>query len=128
MIEYVDKDVQRLIHMISAIKRMNGILAGVTKETFLSSEALKDATAFGISTIGEAAAHVSESFQSAHPEIPWVPMRGIRNRLVHVFDYEQIDYDIVWEVASALLPPIEGKLRLALATIPLPEDFTLPEI
>jgi len=29
VIEYVDKDVQRLIHMISAIKRMNGILATI---------------------------------------------------------------------------------------------------
>jgi len=128
MIEYVDKNVQRLLHMITAIKRMNGMLAGVAKADFLASEQLEDAVAFDISTIGEAAAHVSEEFQAVHPEIPWVPMRGIRNRLVHIFDYEQIDYEIVWTVATELLPSIEPKLRAALSTIPLPEDFTLPEV
>ena len=51
----------------------------------------------------------------------------IKNRLVHIFDYEQIDYEIVWDVATNALPELEPKLRAALATIPLPDDFTLPE-
>ena len=55
-------------------------------------------------------------------------MRGMRNRLVHIFDYEQIDYEIVWDVAVNALPELEPKLRAALATIPLPDDFTLPEV
>ena len=55
-------------------------------------------------------------------------MRGIRNRLVHIFDYGQIDYDIVWIVATKELPELEPKIRAALATIPLPDDFTLPEV
>ena len=71
---------------------------------------------------------MSEDFQAAHPEIPWGKMRGMRNRLVHAFDYEQIDYDIVWEVASSALPALEPAIRAALATIPLPDDFQLPEI
>ena len=55
-------------------------------------------------------------------------MRGMRNRLVHIFDYEQIDYEIVWDVAVNALPELEPKIRAALKTIPLPDDFTLPEI
>ena len=58
----------------------------------------------------------------------WIKMRGMRNRLVHIFDYEQIDYEIVWDVATNALPELEPKLRAALATIPLPDDFTLPEV
>ena len=84
--------------------------------------------AFDISTIGESAANISEEFQQEHPEIPWIKMRGMRNRLVHIFDYEQIDYEIVWDVATNALPELEPKLRAALATIPLPDDFTLPEV
>ena len=55
-------------------------------------------------------------------------MRGIRNRLVHIFDYEQINYDIIWTVVTVELTELEPKIRAALATIPLPEDFTLPEV
>ena len=128
MIDRVDKNVQRLLHMLEGIKRLNEMLVGVSKEEFLENFNLQDASSFNISTIGEAAAHVSEDFQSVHPEIPWHKLRGIRNRLVHIFDYEQIDYDIVWEVATSSLPELEPKIRAALATIPLPDDFTLPEV
>jgi len=107
---------------------LNEMLAGISQEEFLENIRLQDASSFNISTIGEAAAHVSEDFQSVHPEIPWHKLRGIRNRLVHIFDYEQIDYDIVWEVATSSLPELEPKIRAALATIPLPDDFTLPEV
>ena len=82
MIDRVDRDVQRLLHMIEGIKRLKEIFANVSKAAFLEDLRLQDASAFDISTIGEAAAHVSEEFQLAHPEIPWIKMRGIRNRLV----------------------------------------------
>ncbi len=114
--------------MIEGIKRLKGIFANVSKADFLEDMRLQDASAFDISTIGEAAAHVSEEFQQAHPEIPWIKMRGIRNRLVHIFDYGQIDYDIIWTVATVELPELEPKIRAALAMIPLPDDFTLPEV
>ena len=128
MIDKVDKDVQRLLHMLVGIKRLKEMLTGVEREMFLEDMRLQDASAFDISTIGEAASHVSDEFQSQHPEIPWIKMRGIRNRLVHIFDYAQIDYDIVWTVATVDLPQLEPKIRAALATIPLPDDFTLPKV
>ena len=127
-VEYVDRNVQRLLHMLEGIKRLKEMLAGVEKAAFLEDLRLQDATSFDISTIGEAAAHVSEEFQAAHPEIPWAEMRGLRNRLVHVFDYEQINYDIIWDVATVELPNLEPDIRAALSTIPLPDDFTLPEV
>ena len=128
MTEYVDRNVQRLIHMIEGIKRINRSLAGVSQEEFLADEMRQSAAAFDISTIGESAANISDEFQKDHPEIPWVKMRGMRNRLVHIFDYEQIDYEIVWDVAKNALPELEPKIREALKTIPLPDDFTLPEV
>ena len=128
MIDRVDRNVQRLLHMLKGIKRLNEMLEGVLKEEFLDDLRLQDASAFDISTIGEAAANVTEEFKNAHPEIPWNQMRGLRNRLVHIFDYEQIDYDIIWIVATEELPALEPKIRSALATIPLPDDFILPEI
>ena len=128
MIDRVDRDVQRLLHMLEGIKRLNSMLSGVAKEAFLDDIRLQDASSFDISTIGEAASQVSEDFQLKHAEIPWEKMRGVRNRLVHIFDYEQIDYDILWMVATVDLPGLEPKIRAALATIPLPPDFKLPAV
>ena len=128
MIDRVDRNVQRLLHMLTGIKRLNRMLEGVSKEMFLDDLRLQDASAFDISTIGEAASNVTDEFKAIHLEIPWIQMRGLRNRLVHIFDYEQIDYDIIWIVATEELPALEPKIRSALATIPLPDDFILPEI
>ena len=128
MIDRVDRNVQRLLHMLTGIKRLNRMLEGVSKETFLDDLRLQDASAFDISTIGEAASNVTDEFKALHPEIPWIQMRGLRNRLVHIFDYAQIDYDIIWIVATEELPALEPKIRSALSTIPLPDDFILPEI
>ena len=127
MIDRVDRNVQRLLHMLTGIKRLNRMLEGVSKEMFLDDLRLQDASAFDISTIGEAASNVTDEFKALHPEIPWIQMRGLRNRLVHIFDYEQIDYDIII-VATEELPALEPKIRSALSTIPLPDDFILPEI
>ena len=128
MIDRVDRNVQRLLHMLTGIKRLNRMLEGVSKEMFLDDLRLQDASAVDISTIGEAASNVTDEFKALHPEIPWIQMRGLRNRLVHIFDYEQIDYDIIWIVATEELPALEPKIRSALSTIPLPDDFILPEI
>lgn len=128
MIDRVDRNVQLLLHMLEGIRRLKEMLGDAEKTAFLQDMRLQDASAFDLSTIGEAASHVSDEFQSQHPEIPWGKMRGMRNRLVHIFDYGQIDYDIVWTVATIDLPALEPKIRAALSTIPLPDDFTLPEV
>ena len=44
MIDRVDKNVQRLLHMLEGIKRLNGMLAGVAKEEFLENIKLQDAS------------------------------------------------------------------------------------
>jgi uncharacterized protein with HEPN domain len=57
-----------------------------------------------IQTLGEAARRVSAEFQRSHPEIPWKQIIGMRHKVVH--DYLHVDYDIVWAVATADLPPL----------------------
>ncbi len=55
--------------------------------------------------IGEAAARIMDrypSFAEAHPLIAWQSMRGMRNRLTHV--YFEVDLDIVWNTVQNELP------------------------
>ena len=56
VIDRVDRNAQRLLHMIEGIKRLKKIFANVSKADFLEDMRLQDASSFVISTIGEAAA------------------------------------------------------------------------
>lgn len=46
-----------------------------------------------IEIIGEAANRVPERFQEEHPEIPWMEIIGMRNRLIH--GYDEVDFDFL---------------------------------
>lgn len=54
--------------------------------------------------IGEAARYVSQNVQQAHPHISWQQMADTRNRLIH--GYFDVDFDIVWAIVTADLPPL----------------------
>ena len=71
-----------------------------------------------IQTLGEAARRVSLSFQEAHPDIPWRHIIGMRHKVVH--DYLEVDYDLVWDVVTAELPPLVRELERFLP--PEPSD------
>ena len=69
-----------------------------------------------IEVIGEAATKVTAELRQRHPEIAWTQIVGMRHRLVH--DYDEINYDIVWDVATRDLPPLVTALERALAAWP----------
>lgn len=48
--------------------------------------------------VGEAAKKVSMEFRSAHPEIPWRDITGMRDVLVH--DYRDVNLRNVWIAAT----------------------------
>ena len=60
--------------------------------------------------IGEAANHIPDDVQDAHPDVPWLVMRAMRNRVVHV--YFDVDPGIL---AARLLAEVQAKM-LALST------------
>lgn len=95
--------------MLSAIDRINRYCEGIKKDAFFEDEMLQDAAVRNIEVIGEAASKLSESFMKGHPDIEWRTIIAARNRLIHAYD--AIDYRIVWDVISADLPVLEGKLR-----------------
>jgi uncharacterized protein with HEPN domain len=63
----------------------------------------------------EAASHIPEDVQRAHPEVPWHLMRAMRNRLVHA--YFSVDPQIVWDTIYQdllpLVPLLEALVREA---------------
>jgi uncharacterized protein with HEPN domain len=58
--------------------------------------------------IGEASRNISDDLKTAHPEIPWRQMIGMRNKLVH--HYFGVDWEIVNDALKNELPEIKLKL------------------
>ena len=63
--------------------------------------------------IGEAAARVPVDEQARRPGIPWPSIVGLRNRLIH--GYDNIDYDIVWQIVTNDLTSLELELTRSLS-------------
>jgi uncharacterized protein with HEPN domain len=59
--------------------------------------------------IGEAASKITKESGEEHPEIPWVDVVAMRNRLIHV--YFDIDLDRVWDTVTDDLPPLISLLE-----------------
>jgi uncharacterized protein with HEPN domain len=85
-----------LAHMSEATRLAREYVAGVAKEDFVKDRRTQQAVVLNLITIGEAASRIvneHQEFASAHPEIPWAQMRGMRNRMAH--GYFDIDLNIV---------------------------------
>lgn len=59
--------------------------------------------------LGEAANRVPPEERALHPEIPWPQLSGLRNRLIH--EYDNVDFDILWQILTRDLPPLVGELE-----------------
>ena len=69
-----------------------------------------------VEIVGEAATRISDPMQAAHPEIPWREIIGTRHRLIH--GYDAVDYDILWDIATADFPPLARQIRALLSEQP----------
>jgi uncharacterized protein with HEPN domain len=61
-----------------------------------------DAVVRNFEIIGEASKNIPEEIQSKYPEIPWKKMYGLRNLILH--EYFGVDYEMIWQIATANLP------------------------
>jgi uncharacterized protein with HEPN domain len=74
-----------------------------------------------VEVIGEAAARLSAATQQAHPQIPWLQVIAVRNRLIH--GYDQINPDILWDIIELDLPPLIEQLERIIPVRDSSEQF-----
>ncbi len=66
-----------------------------------------DAVIMKLLVIGELAAKVLEedaSFAQANPNVPWLKMKGMRNRMAH--GYFELDHEVVWDTVRNAVPEL----------------------
>jgi uncharacterized protein with HEPN domain len=114
----VRDDRLRLSDILEAINRIERYAAR-GKASFLQDELLQTWVIHHILLIGEAARGVSETVRNAHPEVPWSPILGMRNIVVH--HYFQVDHELVWNVVASELPPLKAQISAILSEVdPMP--------
>ncbi|HRZ41343.1 MAG TPA: DUF86 domain-containing protein [Bacteroidales bacterium] len=89
-------------HILGAIEKIEGFVAGISRSDFNQSTLIQDAIIRNFEIIGEATKKISKSFTQSHPEIPWSSMAGMRDKLIH--DYLDVDLDVVWKSVEIDIP------------------------
>ncbi len=97
-----------LLHIRDAIRGVLRYTAG-GREAFFSDEMTQDAVVRKLEVIGEATKHLSEPFRSAHPEVPWKRMAGMRDKVIH--EYFGVDLQLVWDVVRTELPNLLSRIE-----------------
>lgn len=99
-------------HIAEAIEKIEQYLKPVSFYEFIVDPMRVDAVTRELEIIGEASRHLSDDFKSAHPEIPFEDIVGMRNLLIH--GYYEVDLAVVWKTCQEDLPA----LRKVIADIP----------
>jgi uncharacterized protein with HEPN domain len=100
-----------LTHMRGAVTLARSYVDGMSKAAFVADTRTQQAVIMNLVIIGELATQLIKdhaAFITAHPEIPWSSMRGMRNRIAH--GYFEINLDVVWDTVQSALPMLDKDL------------------
>lgn len=86
---------------------------GKAKDEIETDELLIDSIMFRIIQISENNGKLSEQFKVTHAEVPWLAIKGMRNRIVH--DYGYVDLTIVYDAVINKIPEMLEKLETTIA-------------
>jgi len=109
-------DRTRLRHMLAHAEEAAAMVRGRTRADLNKDRQLNLSLVRLMEVIGEAATRVSAEGRRRWSAIPWPDVTGLRNRLIH--GYDQVDFDILWDITQYDLPPLVAELRRILAEDP----------
>ena len=82
---------------------------GMTQEEMTENDLLIDSVMFRIVQVAENGAKLSNTFRTAHPDIPWAAIRGMRNRIVH--NYGVVSMTVVYDTVINHIPKMYAMLK-----------------
>ena len=100
------KDLKRLVSMHSYAQRVQQYTKDLdhSRARFNANPPYKDAIIRCLIVVGEASRTISPTTKTAHPQIPWDQIKGMRNQLVHNYNY--IHLRTVWKTATKSTPEL----------------------
>jgi uncharacterized protein with HEPN domain len=107
--------IERVKDILEAILEIQSFTQGMDFEAFQNDLRTIRAIELDFIIIGEAANAIPDEVVENYPQIPWILMKSMRNRLVHV--YFSVAPKILWETIQQDLPPITPLLNEILDTL-----------
>jgi len=103
-----NKELVSINKMIKYIDKALKYTDSINFKQFQDNEEKQDATIFAISQIGELVKNIEENTQKSYPEVEWIIIKNLRNKIVH--DYDGINLNIIWDIIENDLKPLKIKL------------------
>ena len=100
----MSRDDATLLDILKAARLVLEFKGKLTKKSFLRDVKTQSAILHQLLVIGEAVKRLSEDFRSQHPQIPWIRIAGMRDKLVH--QYDAVDLDEVWKTTTKDVAPL----------------------
>ena len=95
--------------ILNACDECYTFIENMTFEEFDRDRKTKLAVEREIEIIGEAANNIPEQVCQTAPEVPWVRIVGMRNRLAH--EFFRVNDNIVWTTVHERLPPLHQSIQ-----------------
>ena len=102
-------DELRLRHMLDHAREATSFAQRTTKDDLERDRLLNLALVRLIEIVGEAASRVTAQTRATHSQIPWNQITGMRNRLIHGYDF--VDHEILWQTLTDDLPVLVAELE-----------------
>jgi uncharacterized protein with HEPN domain len=94
--------------MQEAIEKIASYFDAMTFTDFQSDTRTVDAVVHNLLVIGEAARCLPASIKENHPDIDWIAINGLCNRIAH--EYFGLSLSVIWEIVQTDLPRLQQQL------------------
>jgi uncharacterized protein with HEPN domain len=94
--------------ILTCLDHITTYTADLSFEDFASNFLVIEACLYNIQIIGEAVSQLPDDLKNDNQHIPWILIKGMRNRLIH--EYFGTDLPVVWNVIKNDLPDFKTEL------------------
>ncbi|MBS1602909.1 MAG: DUF86 domain-containing protein [Bacteroidetes bacterium] len=101
--------------ILRCIEHIETYTANLSFDEFSNNFMVIEACLYNIQIIGEAVSRLADDVKDSNPQIPWILIKGMRNRLIH--EYFGTDLPLVWNTIKNDLPCFTQELKVIQAQL-----------
>lgn len=102
------EDKASLFDALTAAKKIERFVRNVDWATFQANDEKSSAVYGQLVILGEACTRLSPQVRAQYPDVPWRQIIAMRNRIIH--GYDEVDWEIVWQLATEHVPLLVTRL------------------
>jgi uncharacterized protein with HEPN domain len=95
--------------ILNSITHIEQYTANLSFDEFSTNFMAVEACLYNFQVIGEAVSKLPDDLKQSNSHIPWILIKGMRNRLIH--EYFGTDFQLVWNVIKNELPSFKTELE-----------------